>query len=279
MKISEFFIDKSGFRGQLYEPKQKQDKAIIIFMGGEGKIISAGLLAEKLSNYGYSALALYYCKGKGLSKKLSEIPLEMVEKAIVYLKKNNYKKIGTYGISLGSVLAFMSGIVFSDISCVIGVSPTCIIPEGFISLKYVSGKSFLTYQGKPYPFVPLENDVSNYERFQNVYNHLSDNQACIPIEKINGRILLLAGIRDESWNSVYAITLLKARLERSRFSFPYKTCIYDGSHYIGVIPDMRKYKALNLIKLISKEERKNKKQCEVSRNLSEQEIIKWLKEW
>lgn len=40
-------------------------------------------------------------------------------------------------------------------------------------------------------------------------------------------------------------------------------------HRVIIIPDMKKYKALNLIKLMSKEERKNKKQCETACNVSE----------
>jgi len=279
MNITEYFVDKDGFRGQLFEPENRTNKVIIIFMGGEGKIISAGLLADKLAHNGFSALALYYCKGKGLSKQLSEISLEMVEKSISYLKtRKGYEKIGVYGISLGSILAFMSGVFFNDISCVIGVSPTHIIPEGFINKRKCSGKSFLSYKGKPLPYIPLENDLSNYDRFQNAYEN-SLGEGYIPIEKIEAKILLIAGSKDESWNAVYSVEQLKNQLYENKFPYQYKTCIYDGSHYIGIIPNMKKHKSLHLIKLISKTERENKRLCEEARQLSEQEIVKWLCEW
>jgi dienelactone hydrolase len=60
MKVREYTVLSDGFRGQLYDPENKTDKVVIVFMGGEGKFISAGLLAEKFAENGYAALALYY---------------------------------------------------------------------------------------------------------------------------------------------------------------------------------------------------------------------------
>lgn len=60
---------------------------------------------------------------------------------------------------------------------------------GFINRKRVTGKSFLTDKGT----------------------------AIIPIERIEGRILLLAGKMDESWNSVLSVRFLKTRLEENPF--------------------------------------------------------------
>lgn len=281
MRVIEKHIKQDGFRGQFFDPENGIDKAVIIFMGGEGKIISAGLIAEKLAGYGFAALALYYCKGEDLPPVLSDVPLEIVENAITFLKKYNggYKKIGTYGISLGSVLALMSGVVFADISCVIAVSATHIIPEGFINKRKVSGKSFLIYQEKPFEYVPLENDLPNFKRFQNAYETNINENACIPVEKINGRILLIAGTNDESWNSEFSVSYMQRRLNITQFPFQHKLCKYKGSHYIGIIPDIKKHRLLNLIKLISKEERYNKADCENARKQSEQEIINWLTAW
>jgi len=280
MKIIETHLKQDGFRGQLFDPENGTSKAVIILMGGEGKIISAKLLAEKLSNYGIAALALYYWNGEDLPPVLSDIPLEMVESAVDFLKKYNggFKKIGTYGISFGSVIALMSGVIFPEISCVIAVSATHIIPEGFIDKKKVSGKSFLTYKGKPFEYISLESNVPNFKRFQNAYENNSNENTYIPVEKINGRILLMAG-NDESWNSKFSAEYMENRLNINQFPFPHKLCEYKGSHYIGIIPDMKKYKLLNLIKLISKEERRNKVDCENARKQSEQEIINWIKAW
>jgi len=41
MRIIEKYIMQDGFRRQFFDPENGRDKAVIIFMGGEGKIISA----------------------------------------------------------------------------------------------------------------------------------------------------------------------------------------------------------------------------------------------
>lgn len=89
----------------------------------------------------------------------------------------------------------------------------------------------------------------------------------------------MASDKDESWNSKFSVEYMENRLNFHQFDFPYKLCRHKGSHYIGIMPDMKKYKLLNLIKLTSKEEMFNKAACENARKQSEKEIVNWIREW
>ncbi|TCL55489.1 bile acid acyltransferase/acyl-CoA thioester hydrolase-like protein [Kineothrix alysoides] len=278
MKLHDYIVSVDGFRGQLYDPQNHGEKVIIIFMGGEGKFISAGLLAEKLAEDGFASLALYYCKGIGLPQSFNMVPLDMVEKAIAMLKRynnNQFQKIVTYGVSMGSILALMAGVVFKDVSAVIAVSPTHIIPEGFITKKKVSGQSFLTYRGKPYNYTSIDDTLPMYKYFSKAYE--SDEKAEIPVENISGNILLLAGKKDCSWPASTSVDKMRLRIEAVRYHEKLHTHVYEnGGHFIGIMPDMKKYKHLNLMRLMSKDELLHPKVCEKVRKQSEHDVLKFL---
>lgn len=281
MKIHEYTVLTDGFRGQLYDPENETDKVIIVFMGGEGKFISAGLLAEKFAENGYAALALYYWKGINLPKFLNLIPLDMVEKAIAALKlynNNQFRKISTYGISLGSILALMSGVVFKEISAVIAVSPTHIIPEGFITRTKCSGESFLTYHGKPYDFTPIVGSLSMYTYFSNAYK--STDKVVIPVEHITGNILLLAGKKDRAWPSSTSVNELQLRMKAFNRNNHVITHIYENAgHFIGVMPDIHKYKRLRLLQITSINEWLHPIACAKARNQSESDVFEFLEKY
>lgn len=281
MKIQEYNVAVDGFRGQLYDPENKSDKVLIVFMGGESKFISAGLLAEKFAENGYAALALYYWKGTNLPQCLSMVPLDMVEKALIALKGYNsgqFEKVATYGISMGSILALMSSVEFGEISAVIAVSPTHIIPEGFQTKKSTSGESFLTYQGKPYDYTSIDDTLPMYQYFEKAYK--AKDMVAIPVEKIKGSIFLLAGAKDSSWPSSFAVNSMKQRIDEVGQHKEARCKEYEnGGHFIGVMPDMRKYKRLNLMRLMSKDELLHPKACAQARSQSENDVFSFLANW
>ena len=281
MRILEYNVLTDGFRGQLYDPENRTDKVIIVFMGGEGKYISAGLLAEKFAEKGYAALALYYWKGTDLPRFLNLVPLDMVEKAIAALKlynNNQFRKMSTYGISMGSILALMAGAVFKEISAVIAVSPTYIIPEGFITKTRCSGESFLTYHGKPYDFTPIVNSFSMYTSFSNAYR--STHKVVIPVEQITGNVLLIAGKRDRAWPSSTSVNELGRRIKASGRKSHVITRIYEkAGHFIGVTPDINKHKLLHFVRISSSNELFHPKACLKARNQSETDAFEFLKKY
>lgn len=223
MKITELYVKEHGFSGTLYDPNNGSDKVIIVFIGSEGSFVSAGFISERFADFGFSALALYYFGGVDLPNLRAQIPMEFAQKAVSYLKGYDnckFKKIGTYGDSIGSMPALMSGVLFNDISCVIAVSPTHVVTEGFLTRKKLTGNSFLTYGGEDIPYLPLPPGMKMYEMFQTAYKDAKSGN--IPVERIQGRILLLASEMDEAWPAASSVRSLESRLKENLFSYPHK---------------------------------------------------------
>jgi hypothetical protein len=92
MEKVELYVKEHGFRGTLYDPENKSDKVIIVFLGSEGSLLPTGYIAERFSDLGYPDLALYYFGGKGLPKIRTQIPMEFFKKAILFLKEYDNRK-------------------------------------------------------------------------------------------------------------------------------------------------------------------------------------------
>ncbi|HEX3027796.1 MAG TPA: acyl-CoA thioester hydrolase/BAAT C-terminal domain-containing protein [Clostridia bacterium] len=241
----------------------------------------AGHIAEQFAGLGYDALALYYFGGEDLPKLRAQVPMEFVDNAISYLKKydnGRIKKISTYGISLGSILALMSGVIFKEITCVIAVSPAHVVTEGFLSRVKMTGNSFLTYQGKDIPYLPLPSDMKMYEIFQSAYKDTARGN--IPVEQIQGRILFIASQMDESWPAAYSTKMMESRLVKNQFLYPHKSLVFEKSgHLVGIVPDTKKHRLIPLILLTFRQERRHPKECRMAREKAESEIVRWLEEW
>lgn len=274
-------VKDHGFRGDLYACDSNHDKVIIVFIGSEGSLISAGLIAERFSELGCSALALYYFGGEGLPQQRAQIPMEFVEKALAYLKEyedGRYKKMGTYGTSIGSMLALEAAILFPEISTVIVASPTHIVTEGFATRTKMTGNSFLTYRGKDIEFCSIPENMKMYAMFQTAYSTMKKGE--LEVEKIKGKLLFIASEKDEAWPAIESINKMEKRLENQHFVYEHRAIIYkDASHLAGITPNMKKHKLLQLIKFYFRQERKCRKACQEARKESEAEILNWITAW
>lgn len=281
MKKTELDVRNFGFRGTLYDSQNGSDAAIIVFIGSEGSIIPAGFIAERFADLGYNALALYYFGGEGLPGFRGQIPMEFVEKAISYLKEydnGRIRKFAAYGDSIGSMPALMSGVLFQAITCIIAVSPTHVVTEGFLTRTKMSGNSFLTYNGIDLPYLPLPSGLKMHEMFQAAYKNTALGD--IPVEQIQGRVLFIASELDEAWPAAYSVKRMESRLTENQFPNPHKALIFEkAGHLVGIMPDTRKHLLVPLISLAFKQERSCRKDCKAAREQSQNEIIKWLQEW
>jgi dienelactone hydrolase len=207
--------------------------------------------------------------------------MELVEKAIAFLKgyeEGRYKKIGTYGTSLGSMPALEAAILFQDISSVIVVSPTHIITEGFATRTKMTGNSFLTFQGKDIEYCPIPENMKMYEMFETAYNNR--NKGELQVEKVKGKLLFIASEKDETWPTVASIQSMEKRLEEKHFAYEHRAIIFkEASHLAGITPNMKKHKLLQLIRFYFRQERKCKKACIEARRTSEIEIMNWITSW
>ncbi len=103
-----------------------------------------------------------------------------------------------------------------------------------------ASKSSWTLDGKPVPFVPfrINNDyIERYGFYLGLYlGSLQDRQAVerafIPVERINGPILLASGMNDAIWPSSMMCEQVVERLKQRHFAFSFQHFPYDGAGHL-----------------------------------------------
>ncbi len=227
-------VEKNGFAGTYYEASDHSKPVGLVVLGGsEGG--EAQWLSELLSKANYSTLSIAYFKAPGTPDYLDEIDLEYFDKPMNWFAKRKgmqRKKIVVIGGSKGAELALLLASQNKNIQGVVAISPSSVVFQG-IPKVFWPPRSSWKYKGKPYPFVPY--DISrgiNVANLRPMYelsltHSQSVNQAIIPIEKINGPVLLLTGEDDTMWPACSMAESLVDRFRTKKFPHTFKHVNYN----------------------------------------------------
>jgi dienelactone hydrolase len=251
---------EEGIVGTLFVPSDSESRAAIIVPHGGGLCIPPEQLAASLAAYGFVTLALQYCGADGLPEDFSsEIPLEYFETVIRWLggrAEVAADRIGILGMSTGGVVALQVAAHFPEIRAVVSIKSS-----GLNSFNF-------TYGGAPLPRLPelsvtptLQDDLtyqqpprckpggdaekwSCFDRSLLFLYRVTFNvftaphvlaQAVIPVERINGPVLLISGIGDLALPATLLSEIAYKRLEDTRFAFPYEHIAFPGAgHRLGL---------------------------------------------
>lgn len=254
-EIGKHTLREAGLIGSFFYNKDLMPRPGIIVVGG-----SEGGMNEKtaalLASHGFSVFALAYFGVENLQKQLRDIPLEYVESAIQWLQKRSEVQaggLGIHGTSRGSELALWSAALFPEITAVVSLNGSAVSFSGIVPWSNDPAlPPAWTYRGQPLPYLQPDNPVELANEckemwtsqkgnpFRRWHDGLSANadwleNATIPLEKINGEVLMISGSADESWDSA---ALSERGLRRKIQNDPAATSkhlIYDGAgHYIGI---------------------------------------------
>ncbi len=258
-------VKENGLVGALFIPAGQGLFSAIIYLEGSGGghfDFPAGLLASR----GIATLSLAYFKEKNLPDELYDIPLEYFEKAIDWLKKQKSidgERIGVVGKSRGGELALILGSRYPSIKAVVSYVPSGITFGGFGSSPEV--RPAWTYKGDAIPYYSQElqdkyrdklakcgNDkgVPVYMSFMS--EHPDIGASIIPVEKINGPILLFSGKDDRIWASKFFSDVSIFRLNEHKHPFYFEHIAYEKVGHnipIGLFPTT----VLEVIHPVSKE--------------------------
>jgi esterase/lipase len=300
MIYKHFTAAADGFAGHMAEPEEEASQAVIIVTGGEKSILPGIKIAERFADYGIAGLTVSLFGADGLPDGPDRIPIDMFEPAVHYLKDTRkFAKVSIYGMSMGSIVAALAAMYIPGIDNLIMVSPSHVPFEGTLDKKHMTGHSFVMWRKKEIPYVKPDfskNKAMKYSydaragrKVMGMWSDYMDayedrereEQAQIPLEKTNARILMLAGTGDEAWPSEYSVRYLKEQLERVGYSKDYKAVFYpNASHLLGVTPnrarEKRLYRMLPLIGLAYRQFRTHKNECMQALEQSEAEVIRWL---
>lgn len=224
--------------------------AIIILSGSDGRIRANQ--AALLASHGFATLTLAYFGAEGLPKNLVHIPLEYFETAINWLQAQSVvqgDKIGVIGLSRGGELVLLLGATFPAIKAVVACSPSGLVQAGIDGRNY--SRSAWTYRGKPLQqavvrFTPLlwSKLMWQYIRARafpmrdmfrtTLKDHKHLAEATIPVENIQGPILLISGDDDQMWPSTLFSELIMQRLADQQHPYADRHLHYPGAgHFVS----------------------------------------------
>jgi hypothetical protein len=180
--------------------------------------------AQVLAAHGYAVLQLAYFGVDPLPAKLRLIPLEYFKTAIDWLQARpevDPERIGLEGTSIGGETALVVAAHYPQIKVVVAAVPSSVVWPG-IDPADRNPPSTFTLGGQPLPDLPYGWTGT----FQGVYQLYADGlkavgqhpEAVIPVERINGPIMLVCGKDDKLWPSCPMAEQVMARLKANHFA-------------------------------------------------------------
>lgn len=237
------------FVGTVFEPPGAEPAPAVVVLHGSGGRPSYAT-AQLLASRGFVALALHYFDWQGrhgmLPAELVEVPLEFVESATEWLLDDDRvsgSKVGLTGTSKGGELALLAGSHLETVGPVVSVNGSGVVWGG-LGTRGATPESSWTIDGEPVAQVPYTDDPSVWDarppmELEPGYSQSYDEaarerveEATIPVEGIDGPVLLVSGGEDRMWDSV---TLQRVAAERlDSHGCPYEHRVYeDAGHGIS----------------------------------------------
>ena len=276
-------VQEDGFESILYPGNGRKDKLVIVMSGSNGGITLTKQEAEFYDQNGIPALALALFKTPQTPKDLSRVPVEYVEKAIAWGKKQGYEKIGIDGTSKGSEMALIAASMFPELSCVIVRVPSHFVSEGLSGSgknKEPSGTSCWSYQGKELPYAPYRTRSFNIlkmflrEKEMHIITFNRDKdvtpETLIPIENIKAPVLMLSSTHDEVWPSYDSAVYMENKFNEIGFPYPHKHVAYKNMSHAVLT------KLPWIYRMAFKSERRNPKECAEDREAMKKELLDWI---
>jgi dienelactone hydrolase len=233
-------VTANGLVGALYTPAGATGRlpAIIILGGSEGGMGAPSARDGKLiAAHGYAVLQLAYFDAPGLPKDLGLIPLEYFKTGIDWLRAQpnvDPDRVGIVGASIGGEVALAVASHYPEIKVAVAAVPSNVVWPGIIHTKGEPPSTF-TLHGQPLPFLPYGGPFTTvYNLYANGLLALDQHKdAIIPVERINGPVMLVCGKSDKLWPSCPMSEQADARLKAEHFGHPVELLEYaDGGHYV-----------------------------------------------
>lgn len=267
-------VREDGLVGVLFVPPDTGPRAAVVVLHG-GACQPSERSAALYAAHGFVALALQWCGAEGQPEG-GLVPLEYFGKAVDWLKGREEvagSKLGVVGGSLGGEAALLAGAHFPDISAVVSINGSGVLvgprwtfggePVPYVTLDaperlvwafwsdqpdecWPSGlSSSLAYRhmmGEPVDLrgglscVDTESRYVNYLLFKAFADPESLARAVIPVEGINGPVLLMSGYGDRVWPSTLFAEIVVDRLKAKNHPFVVEHLAFPGAGHRNPVP-------------------------------------------
>jgi dienelactone hydrolase len=242
-------VRDDGLYGTLFVPAGDGPFPAIVLLSGSGGGLSEPQ-AALYAAHGYAALALAYFRAGHLPDDLVRIPLEYFERAIAWLESRpeiDGDRLAVGGASRGGELSLLLASRFPQFKAVVANVPSAIVYGGYGKTEEDYLKPAWTHGGEPVPyFTSRRGRDDGFEPEPGVPFALTPlflrgleeeevvREVAIPVERINGPVLLISGKDDAMWPSTLYSDMVMARLAEHGHSYPDRHLAYKGAgHIIG----------------------------------------------
>jgi len=215
--------------------------ALLILGGSEGGTRGVRATAAPFAAQGYAVLALSYFRAEGLPANLDQIPLETFDRGLAWLAAQpsiDARRIGVFGISKGAEAALLVASRHAEIRAVAAGSPSHVAWQG-LSQDFARRSSW-SAGGAPLPFLPYEASrgfVSIFKLYEDALPNLPQHAgAAIPVERINGPILLISGRADGLWPSTAMAEAMVTRLRAHNYRHRVEHVSYADAGHMAPAP-------------------------------------------
>lgn len=202
-------------------PAEPVRSAVLVLSGSSGQV--AVDRARLLAAHGAAALSIRWFGGRHQPRGICEVPLETFAPALDRLAQL-HDHLAIVGVSKGAEAALLLATRDPRIRAVCALAPTSVVWSNIgtgLDRHTEAVRSSWTLDGTPLPFVPYEEPVplvaDGPPAYRCWYEHslLSNTaravDAAIPVERITGRVVLVAGGDDQVWPSDLFAEQIRAR--------------------------------------------------------------------
>ncbi len=246
-------VDEDGLVGVLFKPaKTTAAPGIIVLGGSDGGIREdySALLASR----GFVAFSLAYFGRSGVPRELSGIRLEYLEKAMRWLEGNpsvSKNGLGIIGRSKGGELALLGASYYPDFKAAVGVVPSSVVWQSPSAIEKYKNTSSWDYKGEELPYLHVKPSFffitgAMWAKMtggpiltSSLYSGALKDKAAvvdamIPVEKINGPVLLVSARDDKVWPSGKMCKMAMDRLRRAGRTNDAELFYDNAGHMISV---------------------------------------------
>lgn len=236
------------------DPATASRGAVIVLGGSEGGLGGSRSLARRLASEGFNAIAVSYFGEEGQSARLNEIPIEPIAAARAWLatRPEAAGPVAIMGVSKGAELALLVASRTPEITAVVVGVPSNVVWQGIDQSGAPTGSSW-TEGGRPLAWTPYDFSrgfVGIFQLYAGAIDH-APAEAEIPVERINGPILMLSGQADTLWPSAEMANRVEQRLRAHGFAHPVTNIAYPEAGHAVFGPPIADPTSPNLQRALS----------------------------
>jgi dienelactone hydrolase len=225
----------AGLVGELHLPSAPGPSPGLLILGGsEGGHGPAYHFAKLFGARGFASLGLAYFGDPGVPATLENVPLEYFTRGIDWLAAQpgvDPRRLGVFGGSKGAEAALLVASRDRRIRAVVAGAPSSVAWQGVNPKNFVNPGPSWTEDGKPRPFAPYDGSAP-FRSLLDLYQRSlakAPPEAAIPVERINGPVLLVSGRDDKLWPSTPMGDAVMARLDKARFRYAHSHLAYEAA--------------------------------------------------